>query len=170
MKKQIKCECSRSYKIKSWLAFVLLFVCGVMVGIDFERHENKNYKFQATEPQIYLSPQGVRFSDLAYGESATRKIVVNANAPVKIVSVRLGMDYQHITFDTDCTSVPYVDTEQKCEITFVLKPVRGEYKDPMKEIPFFINFVTQDGQTREWYLELSHGNFYEADLDEVDAE
>ena len=35
-----KCICTRAQKVKYWLAFVLLFVCGVMVGTGFNKHNS----------------------------------------------------------------------------------------------------------------------------------
>ncbi len=37
--KMPKCICTRTQKAKYWVAFVLLFICGVMVGVGFNEHK-----------------------------------------------------------------------------------------------------------------------------------
>lgn len=39
--KQYRCVYTRSQKIKGWLAFIMLFVCGIMVGVSLNGYKNE---------------------------------------------------------------------------------------------------------------------------------
>ncbi|MEE1111348.1 MAG: hypothetical protein UIH99_04000 [Alphaproteobacteria bacterium] len=39
--KQYRCVYTRSQKIKGWLAFIMLFVCGIMVGVSLHGYKNE---------------------------------------------------------------------------------------------------------------------------------
>lgn len=179
--KQVRIVHTRGQKFKAFLAFVLLFVCGVMVGAG--TIDQKNQKKAESEhfvpkyTEVYVNPNNVIFGDVAYGDSVVRELNVSANMPVKIVSIEKGLDYPHVSVDSDCMSLPYVDEKQSCKIFVTLKPIEGEdfvmnsYYGGTKrggvpdDMLLVVNMVDMDGAVMDAGIVLKHGYFKEKKLD-----
>lgn len=179
MQNQYRVVHTRGQKIKGWLALVMLFVCGVMVGacINEQKNQKISKEFVPNQIMVYVNPNNVVFGDVAYGDSVVRELNVSANMPVKIVSIEKSLDYPHVSVDSDCMSLPYVDEKHSCKIFVTLKPIEGEdfvmnsYYGGTKrdgapdDMLLVVNMVDMNGDVMDADIVLKHGRFKEKILD-----
>ena len=70
-KQSYKCVYTRSQKIKGWLAFIMLFVCGVMVGVGFNEHKQIKANVEQWDPTKCFHLQNL----MTHSETSAEKLV-----------------------------------------------------------------------------------------------
>ena len=66
-----KCICTRTQKVKYWLAFVLLFICGIMVGTGFNEHKPIKANVVQWDPTKCYNLQNL----MMHSETSAEKLV-----------------------------------------------------------------------------------------------
>ncbi len=70
-KQTYKCVYTRSQKIKGWLAFIMLFICGVMVGVGFNEHKQIKANVEQWDPTKCFHLQNL----MTNSETSAEKLV-----------------------------------------------------------------------------------------------
>lgn len=107
-----------------WLLLAAAFVVVLILLTLLLTHKEEEKLENADDVAITLNviPDNIEITNVTIGDSETETIKVSANAPVKIMDVRLSDGTNGVTVKDTCTNLGQIDSNTSCSIDLTYKP------------------------------------------------
>ncbi len=139
---------TKSQRIWGMLAFVALFVCGVMVGLGFAKKSIAQKT--ADGLAVEFSPNAnVDFTNMNVGEAKSHNVHVAVSAPLETFAVKPIEGISGLKVTNDCADVDQVNARGGCDINIEYAP---RVALDLGQVPLIVGWADASGE--EFVAEL----------------